>query len=374
MNSVVELLQALIRIPSVNPDGDPGTDQIGEKACAEFVGEFLRDSGAEVELEEIKPGRPNVIGRFPSDSKGKPTVLFGPHTDTVSIKGMTIDPFGAEIRDGRIWGRGASDTKGSMAAMLWALREMRDEIPNLPANVMFVGFMSEESSQFGSRHFGKKYGDEVDFAIVGEPTEMDVVFKHKACWWLEISTTGRAAHGARPELGENAILKMTHLVQALDSDFRTSLDQFEDEILGKPTISINQCQGGSRANIVPDRCTITADIRATPSLYDKGVVDFVRGYLDANGFEDVEIGVTCSSPSLDTEAENPYVKQFQAIGSKLVGAPWFCDAGWLAQSGIPGIAIGPGSIAQAHTPDEWIKVTELEAGAAKFREFLQKLS
>ena len=127
-SNVVELTQALVRIPSVNPDGDPGTGCIGEQQCALYVADFLRAAGAEVTLEEVEPARPNVIGRFPTHPSAngtpKPRILFAPHTDTVSVGGMTIPPFGGELRDGKVWGRGASDTKGPMASMLWALHEM----------------------------------------------------------------------------------------------------------------------------------------------------------------------------------------------------------------------------------------------------------
>jgi acetylornithine deacetylase/succinyl-diaminopimelate desuccinylase-like protein len=169
--NVTELCQALVRIPSVNPDGDPGTDQTGEHACAEFIGEFLRAAGAEVFLDDVEPDRPNVIGRFTSepspDGKAKPRICFGPHTDTVSVGGMTIAPFSGEVRDGCVWGRGASDTKGPMASMLWALHETRHLIPTLPVEIHFVGFMSEESAQLGSQHFAKNHGP-YDLAIVGE--------------------------------------------------------------------------------------------------------------------------------------------------------------------------------------------------------------
>src|SRR4051812_8035857 len=107
--SVTELLQELIRIPSVNPDGDPGTPGVGEKKIADYLAELLGDLGAEVELHEVLPDRPNVVARFPSNHAGKPRLLLAPHTDTVSVGGMTIDPFGGELRDSRIWGRGASD-------------------------------------------------------------------------------------------------------------------------------------------------------------------------------------------------------------------------------------------------------------------------
>src|SRR5690349_4629043 len=121
VSSVVELLQALIRIPSVNPAGTPGTDEVGEERCARFLCGFLTELGAHAELRQVLPGRPNAVARFPSDGTGKPRLLFAPHIDTVSVAGMSIDPFGGELREGKVWGRGASDTKGSMAAMLWAL-------------------------------------------------------------------------------------------------------------------------------------------------------------------------------------------------------------------------------------------------------------
>tara|TARA_R110002096_G_scaffold26518_23_gene81842 strand:+ start:1477 stop:2595 length:1119 start_codon:yes stop_codon:yes gene_type:complete len=371
--SATQLLRDLIAIPSVNPDGEPGTDQTGEKACGEFVGEFLRSCGAEVTFDEVLPDRANVIGRFPCDSDATETLLFGPHLDTVGIAGMTIDPFGAKFRDGKIWGRGASDTKGSMAAMLWALHEKRDQLPKLGTRILFVGFMSEESSQYGSRDFGKRYGDEVDFAVVGEPTKLDVVYAHKACWWLELATRGKAAHSSRPELGDNAVIKMAHVLQAIETGFRPSLAEFADDVLGLPTVSANMFHGGTRANIVPDSCTATIDIRATPSLYQRGVVETMREFLDRSGFPEVEIKVVGKSPTLRTDPENPYVKKLQSCGSKLVDAPWFCDGGWLAEAGIPSIAIGPGSIDQAHTKDEWITVEDLEAGARYFERFLETL-
>ena len=192
--SVVELAQALVRIPSVNPHGDPGTDGIGERRIAEWLVDFLRGVGAEVELREVLPDRPNVVARWAGDRAGKPRLLFAPHTDTVSVEGMTIEPFGGELRDGKIWGRGASDTKGPMASMLWALREMRGALPGLGHEIWFAGLMSEETSQHGSRALARE--ERFDFVIVGEPTGLDVVHTHKGSAFLYLTTRGRAAHAA----------------------------------------------------------------------------------------------------------------------------------------------------------------------------------
>ncbi len=374
--NVIELCQALVRIPSVNPDGDPGCDQTGEAACAAYIGLFLAASGADVELDEVEPGRPNVIGRFPSapsaDGKAKPRIVFGPHTDTVSVGGMTIDPFGGDLRDGRIWGRGASDTKGPMAAMLWALHEMREEIPHLPVEVHFAGFMSEESAQLGSQHFAANHGP-YDFAIIGEPTDLKIVHKHKGCLWADIHTTGVAVHGSIPEKGVNAIVKMAALVQALDTEFRQVLRDTggEDEWLGHSTINLGMIRGGTRSNIVADHCVLRVDMRTTPGLNRGGgavavLTDFVRRH-DASA----RVEPLPETFPLDTDAENPFVQRLVACGTEVTGAPWFCDAAFLAVAGTPAIAMGPGGIGQAHTKDEYIKTADLTAGAEFFVKFLK---
>jgi acetylornithine deacetylase/succinyl-diaminopimelate desuccinylase-like protein len=377
-DSVVSLTQALVRIPSVNPDGEPGTDQTGEAACAKFVGEFLRHAGAKVQIEEVLPDRPNVIGRFQShgaDSvKKKPRIVFGPHTDTVGVAGMVVNPFGGELRDGKVWGRGASDTKGPMAAMLWALFEMRDEIADLPVEVHFAGFMSEESAQIGSQHFAKHHGP-YDLAIVGEPTDLKTVFRHKGCLWADVHTHGIAAHGATPERGENAIVKMSRLVQALDTEFRELLVEASgpDDWLGTSTINLGMIKGGTRSNIVADACTLRVDIRTTPGLQQRGgalklLQEFVRRHD-----ETAEITLASEALPLDTDADNTLLQALVKSGAPLTGAPWFCDAAFLAAAGTPSIAIGPGSIAQAHTKDEFIRVSDLEDGVAFFTRFLRSL-
>lgn len=377
-SSVVELAQALVRIPSVNPDGDPGTDKTGEARCAEFVGRFLRASGAKVSFDEVEPGRPNVIGRFPSkparDGKRKPRIVFGPHTDTVGVGGMTIDPFGGEVRAGKIFGRGASDTKGPMAAMLWALHEMRGEIAELPVEVHFAGFMSEESAQLGSQHFAKHHGP-CDFALVAEPTEMRTVFRHKGCLWADVITHGIAAHGATPDKGVNAIVRMAALVRALDGAFRELLTEASgpDDHLGHSTINLGMIRGGTRSNIVADHCELRVDIRTTPGLARRGgALPLLRDFV-ARHDASAAISPLPETLPLDTDEQNPFVRQLVACGAPLTGAPWFCDAAFLAAGGTPAIAIGPGSIAQAHTKDEFIAIKDLEHGAKFFTRFLRSL-
>lgn len=373
MNSVSEVLQSLIQIPSVNPDGEPNQENTGEKACALWVGEFLETCGAEVTYEEVLPDRPNVIGRFPSSNSEGPSLLFAPHLDTVSVAGMTIDPFGGDIRNGRIWGRGASDTKGTMAAMLWAFHTLGDRLETLNARVSFVGLIGEETSQQGSRHFARNHADEFDFAIVGEPTGLNVVHTHKGCLWVRLETQGKAVHGSTPELGENAILKLQNIIGTLLEELESQFPLFGDEALGLPTVNLGTFQGGSRTNIVPDLAEATLDIRETPALREAGgAMHLIRDFLKRKGWYDtVEITVLTESATLWTDPELDEIRRFSQMGSELISAPWFCDAGWFSQGGIPSIALGPGSISQAHTEDEYITIEDLEAGADYYRAFLE---
>lgn len=369
-NSVTELLQTLVSLPSVNPFAldSASAPYLGEGRCANFLAEFLQELRAEVTLEEIEPNRPNVIAHFPPDRPGKPHVLLAPHIDTVSIQGMTIDPFAAEVRDGKLYGRGAADTKGTMAAMLWALKELGPEgVAALPVEVTFVGFMGEENSQPGSRHFAKHHPN-YDFAVIGEPTDMDVVYTHKGTTWVELIAHGKSAHGSRPELGDNAILKLGRALDHLDKNFVPILESYTHEVLGRSTMNIGQIQGGSQPNIVPDRASAKLDFRLTPELAESGLLDLLREHLS----EEIEIQVGLECSPLDTDPEHPMVKALAAAGSgKKVGAPWFCDAAHLAAVGIPSVAAGPGSINQAHTEDEWISIASLEEGVNFYRAFLE---
>lgn len=362
----VLLLQELIRIPSVNPDGDPGTARTGEGACAAYVGDFLRACGADVEFQEVQPNRPNVIGRFGAGS-GKPRLVLAPHLDTVSVRGMTIEPFSGELRDGRIWGRGASDTKGSVAAMLMALFEMKDRLAALEHEIWFAGLMGEEAGQDGSKAFVREY--RADFAVIGEPTELQIVRVHKGAIWMTLTTHGVAAHASDPQAGENAIYKMNDVVAFLRSEVLPQLSGYRDDTLGEPTLSVGTIQGGSKVNIVPDRCRIGIDIRTVPVLTRSNFKDRLVGRL-GEAFPGLEIDAREAKP-LDTEPNHPMIGRLEGAGARCTGAPWFCDAAVFSSADIPAVALGPGSIRQAHTKDEWITVEAVREGVKFFTRFLE---
>lgn len=363
--SPVALLGELIRIPSVNPEGDPGVAEPGEARLAEFLEAHLCSLGAEASLQEVLPGRPNVVARFPSDRPGKPRLLLAPHTDTVSVAGMSIDPFSGEERDGKIWGRGASDTKGPMAAMLTALCRQRDRLSSLSYEIWFAGLMGEESGQYGAQALAAS--EIFDFVIAGEPTDLKTVHAHKGSLWITLHSHGKAVHASAPERGENAIYAMSSAIERIRNEVIPQLDQLIHPLLGRTTLSVGTIRGGSKTNIVPDHCEATLDIRLVPGVDPLPIVELIK-----NAAPGLELSYYSSKP-LFTDPENSLVQTLSSLGATPVGAPWFCDAAVFSAKGMPAVALGPGSIAQAHTADEWITVSDLEAGAEFFERFLLSL-
>lgn len=371
-SDVVTLLQQLVRIPSVNPDNAPGTDETGEGALAEFLHGWLTELGAEVTLEQVRPGRPNLIARFaPVD--GRPRILFGPHLDTVGVGGMLIDPFGGEIRDGRLWGRGASDTKGPMAAMLWALHENRERLADSAIAIDFVAFMGEESNQWGSKHFAKNHSEIYSFALVGEPTSMQVVHVTKGSLWATLAANGKASHSSQPERGDNAVMKLARALDALERTLAPQLASHVHPVLGACTLNVGVFRGGSRPNIVPDRAEAEIDIRITPALAAAGGALQLLERTIAELELPLEIVRAHENPPMETAASHPMIRALRSADAAtgLAGAPWFSDAAHLSDGGVPSICIGPGSIDQAHTVDEFIDIAELERGAEIFSRFVR---
>ncbi|HEY2123734.1 MAG TPA: M20 family metallopeptidase [Chthoniobacterales bacterium] len=359
--TVVELCQALVQIPSENPPCS--TASHGEEAIARFVGAFLEGIGAHIEYEEIDSARPNVYGLWPAPAGATQRILFAPHLDTVTVEGMTIDPFLGNCKDGRLYGRGSSDTKGTMAAMLWALKSV--DLSTLNVAVGFAGLADEEFEQLGAKACAVR--KMADFVIAGEPTDLNVVHTHKGTAWLKVETQGKSAHASIPEAGINAIDRMTETLQLLREHFPEICAVQPPPLLGKPTISIGRISGGSKINVVPDRCSAEVDIRTVPG--QESIVGAIAEFLRKRQVPATVTPIKVSAP-LYTSPDNPFIKRFTELGSDLKGADWYCDAAFFALEGTPSIAIGPGSIAQAHTADEYIEIAELERGAEFFTKYL----
>jgi acetylornithine deacetylase/succinyl-diaminopimelate desuccinylase-like protein len=369
--NVVDLLQDLVAIPSVNPAGHPGTDGTGEQAVAEYVAGFLRGLGADVRLDEIEPGRPNVIAEFrPERKPARAHLAFAPHLDTVSVAGMTIAPFDPVIRDGKLFGRGSSDTKGPMAAALWALAEWARSSARADSDIAwtFLGLMGEEAGQEGSRVVAET-GFRSDLTLVLEPTSLGVVTAHKGVLWMEVETTGIACHGSAPQNGRNAIYAMRRVLEIIETRMIPELAQRAHPALGPTTVNVGTIRGGSKINIVPDACTIEIDCRLVPGVEAEHLRTLLQAVL-REAVPDARVIEQRHAAPLDTDATLPWVAKLGQVARGLTTAPWYSDAAVLGHAGCPAVCVGPGSIAQAHTKDEFIALNDLEDGVDFFRRWI----
>jgi succinyl-diaminopimelate desuccinylase len=407
MTRTEKLLAELIALPSVNPAFVPksvvGTRGprvrpagsasrpylcYGEKNVADFLATVAAHAGLEVEFQKVAPGRANVITRLLPPGKIRQTILLAPHLDTV---GADDSQFVPRRKNGRLYGRGACDTKGSVAAMLTALCELANAKSRpQETEIVFVGLVDEENAQIGSRalvgqasslsSFFQKAGDRQDacptLAIVGEPTRLQVVTAHKGSLWLQLETRGKAAHGATPQLGENAVHEMARIVDLLETDYAARLRRRRHPLLGTATVNVGMISGGAQPNIVPDRCVIAIDRRTLPGETESGVRREIAALLRAKRLS-ATISSTKLAPCLplETNPKLPLVRQFlrSAGQARPAGVDFFCDAAVLSRGGIPSVVFGPGNIAQAHTADEWISLDSLERGKNLLLNFLKSL-
>jgi acetylornithine deacetylase/succinyl-diaminopimelate desuccinylase-like protein len=375
MTRTEKLLAELIALPSVNPAFLPARHPYaGERRVAEFLASVAAQAGLEVELQKVLPGRFNLVARLQPRNKIRRTILLVPHLDTVGADGTRFIP---QRRNGRLHGRGACDTKGSVAAMLGALCELANS-PSRPAEteIIFAGVVDEENAQAGSRALVAQ-GMKADLAIVGEPTRLQVITAHKGSLWLQLQTHGKAAHGATPQLGQNAIEEMAHVVAELESGYAARLRRRRHPLLGTATVNVGMISGGTQPNIVPDCCSITIDRRTLPGETETGVRREIAAWLRVKKLS-AKISSTKLAPALpmETSSKLPLVRHFlKCMGqTRPLGVDFFCDAAVLSEGGIPSVVFGPGDIAQAHTADEWISLASLERGRNLLLHFLKSLS
>ena len=377
MIDVIKLLRELIALPSVNPAFLPAGDpRGGEQRVADFLAATTARAGLSVEFHPVFPGRANLLARLTPVGPVKWRVLLAPHLDTVGTATMPDRLFEPQEKRGRLHGRGACDTKGSVAAMLTALiRLARSGRRPAATEIIFTGLIDEENGQSGSRALAGS-GLKADLAIVGEPTRLQVVTAHKGDLWLRLETRGKSAHGARPELGRNAVHAMARVVDLLETTYARQLRRRRHRLLGNATVNVGSISGGTQPNIVPANCTISIDRRTLPGETEAGVrrelQALLRKHKLAATIADTK-GGACEP--LETNFQLPLVKQFlRSVGqAQPVGVDFFCDASVLSGGGIPSVVFGPGDIAQAHTADEWISLAALERGTGMLTRFLQSL-
>jgi acetylornithine deacetylase/succinyl-diaminopimelate desuccinylase len=364
---LIQLTQKLIQIPSEVK----GIDNGNEKAIAQFIAERLEAAGFTTRTQEMAKNRPNVIAVLPGSSDGVNLMLNG-HIDTIEGKGMTVNPFGGEVKDGRIYGRGAADMKGAIAAMIVASEAIHRAEIDLAGDLTITACVDEEGRGMGTETLVDS-GVRCDAAIVGEPTNMQIGIAHKGVIFIEITTRGHAAHGSTPQHGINAITAMTRAISALTEQLPTVLDQRTHPILGKPTFNIGFIEGGYRPNVVPDFCKIGIDRRLVPGESYHSAIAEIQQILEELREQHSELNFELhgtdwikSQPMVLSE-DAPIVKTLKKHVLATTGTqpvvttlPFWCDASTLVNKArIPTAVFGPGEIRQAHSAFESIDITNL---------------
>lgn len=362
----VALTRALVAVDSRNPVIAPGGP--GEGAAASLLAGVLAAWGFDVELQEVAPGRPNVIAR--TGKRGGPALMFNGHLDVVGTEGMVHPPFDPAIRDGRIYGRGSADMKGGIAAMCAAAARAASATN---AELVIAAVIDEENESLGTRALVDS-GIRADAAIVTEPTQLAIMPAHRGFVWLEIELRGRAAHGSRYDIGIDAIRHAGLLLAELDAYEEQVLVGRTHPLLGRASLHASLVHGGIGMSTYPDRCMLSIERRTVPGESTESVIEevreaFARIRARRPSFDASVRLITAQGPS-DVSPGAPVVQSLaRAIESEgmtmaIEGMSAWTDAAILNAAGIPAICFGPGDIKLAHAAEEWVPVVEIERATA----------
>jgi succinyl-diaminopimelate desuccinylase len=355
--SVVGLARELVRLDTANPPGN-------EAAAAGLVAHRLAAAGATVRLHELAPGRAGLVAHLPGTAPG-PTLCFSGHLDTVALgeAGWTHDPLGGELEGDRLWGRGSSDMKGAVAAMVVAFEALASAPRHRPLALVLSA--AEESGCEGAAPLAESLldlGAHVGALVVGESTCNRVALAHKGVAWLRLRARGLAAHASMPHLGRNAVMTLAHALGTLDD---LAMVCHTHALLDGPTLSVGTIQGGTSTNIVPELCEATLDVRLVPSLSPEAAVAAVREALRS----EVEVTLERALPAVETDSSDAWIAEARAIvasvegeDSEPIGVPYFTDAAVLnpVLNNPPTLIVGPGNPALAHQADEWCSISAIE--------------
>ncbi|QEL14706.1 M20 family metallopeptidase [Limnoglobus roseus] len=363
--TVTELLQNLVRRPSINPMGrtDIPSDLAHESRVTAYLEGQLKSLGVECHRQPVAAGRDNLIAFYRTDSPI--TYLWEAHQDTVPVDGMTVEPFAAVLRDGKLFGRGACDVKAGIACMLAAFARLVREKPVGSANVILAFTVDEEHTFLGVQEL-MKANLTADFAVVAEPTLLNVVTTHKGVVRWQLETGGRACHSSRPDEGVSAVYRMAKVVAAVEEYAEKLRTSRSHPRLGSPTLSVGMIAGGVSPNTVPDQCVIQLDRRLLPGEDAQAAIDDLSAFLAARDFGfSIATKRHFACPALSPTADDhPHLQRFaKAIGPhEKLAVPYGTDASSISPT-IPAVVFGPGDIAQAHTKDEWVELAQVERAA-----------
>ncbi|MBT5705069.1 M20 family metallopeptidase [bacterium] len=377
MTNVRDTLAELVRINSVNPEwGGPG-----ESGVARWIRHFFERAAIEVWEEECLPGRNNVMARLPGADPNR-RVLLEAHMDTVSASNMGFAPFDPVIDKGRMRGRGSCDVKAGLAAMVHAIYALKKHGHVPPCEIIFAAVVDEEHAYRGVLRLIESLQDSTlpEAAVVAEPTELRLVRANKGVLRWKIVTYGKSVHSAHPKRGHNAISDMAKVILALEDHF-ADLEKTTHPLLGAGSGSIGLIEGGEQINIVPSRCEIKVDRRLLPGESATDALAQCEATLAQLRAQHPQLDVGMEAPSLTDEAmETPAHSAVVESASRVLrslgfdgeplGVSFGCDCTKLSRAGIPSIIFGPGSIAQAHTNDEFIELKQVQTALEFYQQFL----
>jgi acetylornithine deacetylase len=374
----IRLLEDLVAIDSVNPSLSPGAR--GEGAIARRIAAECESAGLIVDVVDVEPGRPNVVGVLEGRAPG-PALMFCGHTDTVGVAGMDA-PFVPARRDGRLYGRGAQDMKGGLAAMLSAARVIAGSGGLHRGALIVAAVVDEEHASRGAEALIERWS--ASAAVVTEPTDLDVAIAHKGFQWVEIETRGRAAHGSRPADGRDAILHMGRVLNRLEAIDRHLQTQRPHVLLGVPSLHASIIDGGTEWSSYPDRCRLKVERRTVPGESEDVALQEARSVLDRLRREDWEFDAAARGVfgrgAYEIDPANPLpamlIGAASAVGCqpRRVGMTFWSDAAILGAAGIPAVLFGPGG-AGLHSPGEYVRIEDVlkcrDALVGLAREFLR---
>lgn len=362
-DSVTDLLARLVRINSINPFFSEG--QTNEREIAGCVAEELRRIGARVEVREPEPGRMSVLGTLPGQGGGRSLALYA-HMDTVGVGGMA-EPFSAEVRDGRLYGRGSYDMKGGLAACLSAARTIVEAGIPLAGDLHVLGVADEEVASLGLIDFLTSFRP--DAAIVTEPTELDLCRAHKGFIWIEVETEGRAAHGSRFDLGIDANLRMGRFLGRLEGLERELRERPGHPLVGPPSLHAATLRGGTAPSIYAASCRLEIERRTIPGETEAGCVAELQTLADELAAADptfrAKVRPFLARPSFEVAAEAPIVQTITEAATAVlgrtppsIGATFWMDASLLAEAGVETVVLGAHG-AGAHADEEWVDLASV---------------
>jgi acetylornithine deacetylase len=360
--SAVDTLALLVGTPSVNPALSADATA-GEARVATVIIDWCARHGIDAWLEEVAPGRPNVIARVGTGAA--PVLVLCGHTDTVSAAGMRVPPFEPRVADGRLYGRGSYDMKGGVAAVLCALAELAADPPAgtvLGALVVDEEFASAGAFDFAARH-------RADACILTEPSEERLVVAHKGFVWLEVETRGVAAHGSRWELGRSAVADMGRVIVALSAHDRDVLRRRTHPLTGPASVHCSMISGGEGWSTYAAHCTLRVERRTIPGESADDVVAEIRQLIHDSGIADARVEVVLQRAPLEVDAAARVTRCVRAAAEHVLGhepetcgVAYWMDAAVFAAAGMPTVNYGPAG-AGAHAAEEWVDIASVERTA-----------